>query len=200
MSGLLLDTELNGEQREYVDVISASEKSVLGSVEALKEWMRTREPRQQTSRALRSLGQEWRLDEEVLAQWMETTGRRLDALAAARTELGTLLKVWSLTATQLASDGAAVELREQAASVLGAIQEADAEVGRQVDAVLLSQQHALGLWVALLGPHDLVDLIPDAASLQHLFRLGTLRTRLSAREQLLDHDDFAHGDSGRGRR
>ena len=142
-----------------LDVIASSEKSVLGSVEALKEWMRTREPRQQTSRALRSLGQEWRLDEEVLGQWMDVTGHRLDALSAARRELGTLSRVWSLTAAELATAEAALELREQAVSVLRAVEEADAEVSHQIDAVLLLQSR---ISAARLDAEEAMDAI-DAA-------------------------------------
>src|SRR5262245_40815360 len=62
--------------------IAAASRSVLDSVEALKGWMQTREPAQQTARALRSIGQEWRLDADLLGGWMEATGHRLDALGA----------------------------------------------------------------------------------------------------------------------
>ena len=139
-----------------IEAIQASEKSVLGSVEALKEWMRTREPRQQTSRALRSLAQEWRLDEEILGQWMDSTGSRLDALSAGRAELATLSKLWTLTAGKLAEDVAPPEIQEQPTSLLRAIGEAEAEVGKQIDAVLLLQSR---ISAARLDAEEALDTI-----------------------------------------
>ena len=64
--------------------ITASSVAVLRSVDALKEWMRSRDPRQQTLRSLRSLAQEWCLNQDHLVSWMEATGSRLDALTVAR--------------------------------------------------------------------------------------------------------------------
>src|SRR5262245_10388239 len=43
-----------------VDSIAAEVGPVLDSVAGLKEWLGSRDPNQQTARALRSLGQEWR--------------------------------------------------------------------------------------------------------------------------------------------
>ena len=87
--------------------------SVLRSVEALKRWMHSREPRQQTPRALRSLGQEWAADEETLGAWMETTGQRLDALSAAAAELRELKSAWAATEATLKPDTTPVEIRDR---------------------------------------------------------------------------------------
>ncbi|HEX5042985.1 MAG TPA: mechanosensitive ion channel domain-containing protein [Candidatus Polarisedimenticolaceae bacterium] len=139
-----------------MDAIHASEKSVLASVEALKEWMRTRELRQQPSRALRSVAQEWRLDEEMLAQWMQSTGHRLDALSDGRAELGALSKRWTLTAARLQADAAPAEIQEQAASVLLAVEEAEIQVSQRIDAVLLVQSR---ISAARLDAEEALDKI-----------------------------------------
>lgn len=121
------------------DAIVASERSVVASVEALKEWMRSREPAQQTSRALRSLRQEWLVDAETLERWMSTTGQRIDALAAVRVELRRLHERWSVTDAALEASGAAEQIRERARKVLVSIREAESRASDELDKLLLLQ-------------------------------------------------------------
>jgi small-conductance mechanosensitive channel len=126
-------------RRLETDAIAAAEKDVLESVEALKEWMRTREPRQQTPRALRSIGQEWLVDEETLGAWMETTSGRLDALASARTELSVLEDLWAATDAKLDADNAPPEIRARAREVLDSIIEVEQQATAASEKVLLLQ-------------------------------------------------------------
>ena len=66
------------------------------------------------------------------------------------------------------------------------------EEGRHLDAVAPGQLVARRIGLALDRPHHLVDLLPQAAAPEHLFRLRALLARVAARELLLDHRDV-HG-------
>jgi potassium-dependent mechanosensitive channel len=129
---------LAGRTRE-TDAIASSAKPVFASVESLKEWMRARDPRQQTPRALRSVQQEWRLYDQELAAWMETTGRRLDTLSSARAELRDLENTWAATRTKLVEDRVAPEIVDRAQGVLGAIREVTGRIRSETEKVLLLQ-------------------------------------------------------------
>lgn len=139
--------------------ISASATNVLRSIDALKEWMRTRDPRQQTSRALRSLAQEWRLDHDQLVGWMQTTGTRLDALAAAREEVRTLDETWTATETTLVESAAPEALLEHVRSLRGQIAEVGERLRAEIDAALLLQSR---ISAANLDAEEALDAITAA--------------------------------------
>jgi small-conductance mechanosensitive channel len=141
------------------DAIAASEKAVLDSVRTLEGWMSFREPRQQTPRALRSISQEWRVNEETLGTWMESTGHRLDALSSARAELRDLEAGWTATASTFAAGVAPDQIREHAYRVLNSIREADALVGAQIETVLLLQSR---ISAARLATEEALDKIAAA--------------------------------------
>ncbi len=149
---------LAGRTRE-TDEIAASTASVLESVETLKGWMRSREPAQQTSRALRSLGQEWRGHQETLNAWMETTGRRLDALASAQAESRRLEGTWTATEAALAGPGASVELRQRARAVLDSLHDVEGRLRSESEKVLLLQSRISS---ASLDAEDALDSIAAA--------------------------------------
>lgn len=139
--------------------IVAESKGVLESVDALKGWMQAREPAQQTSRALRSIGQEWRLDAELLRGWMETTSHRLDALGAARDELTRLEKTWELTAASLKEAGAVDELVDRAGTVIAELDQLDPMLRDETERVLLLQSRISG---ASLDAEEALDAIAAA--------------------------------------
>jgi potassium efflux system protein len=146
---------LTGRTRE-TDAISSASSSVFASVESLEEWMRTRDSRQQTSRALRSVEQEWRLDDQELSSWMETTGHRLDALSSAGTELRDLEGTWTATASKLVEDGAATEVMARSRSVLESIRDAAARLRSETDKVLVLQSR---ISAAKLDAEEALDSI-----------------------------------------
>jgi hypothetical protein len=146
------------------DVIAASIGGVLDSVETLKGWMRSREPRQQTPRALRSLGQEWSVDQEALGTWMETTSARLDALSAAQAELKSLEKLWAATDKSLQALAAPAGIQERTRSVLGSIKEVRVQVNTVSDKVLLLESE---LSKAKLDAEEALDAIDDALLERH---------------------------------
>ena len=151
------------------DEITASSKNVLESVEALRGWMQARDPAQQTSRALRSIGQEWRLDADLLGGWMETTSNRLDVLGSARAELKRLEQTWELTAAELKGSGAVDELVDRASAVVGSLDALDPALRSETERVLLLQSR---ISAASLDAEEALDAI--AAALREE-RRGLLR-------------------------
>lgn len=141
------------------ETIASSVDGVLESVEGLKEWGSSRDPRQQTPRELRSLGQEWRVDEETLGTWMDTTGRRLDALSAARAELRGLGERWTATEEKLEADAARPEIAERARGVLRSIREVEAQAGAELERVLILQSRISS---ARLDSEESLDVIAAA--------------------------------------
>ena len=142
-----------------MDTIGASATPVFESIESLKDWMRTRDPRQQTARALRSLGLEWRLDGELLNGWMEATGARLDALTAARATLKETKDTWTGTEAALVREGAPPDIRERAHAVLASIAEVEDGLHAEIDKVLLLQSRTSA---ASLDVEDALDTIAGA--------------------------------------
>jgi len=139
--------------------ITASSVAVLRSVDALKEWMRSRDPRQQTLRSLRSLAQEWRLNQDHLVSWMEATGSRLDALTVARSQVQGDEKIWSATETALAAGAAPPALVEHTHDVVTSLREVDVQLGAQIDSVLLLQSRISS---ASLDAEEALDSIAAA--------------------------------------
>jgi potassium efflux system protein len=137
---------LAGRTRE-TDEIRASSASVLASVDALNDWMRSREPQQQTSRALRSLAQEWHLNQEMLGGWTEAISRRLDALSAAQIELRRTETTWAATETSLSETGAAPEILSRVHAIIESIHDLEPQVRAEIEsaAVLQSRISSAGL-------------------------------------------------------
>src|SRR4029079_1112807 len=118
-----------------------------------------REPRQQTPRALRSLGQEWAADEEILGAWMETTGHRLDALSSADAELQGLKSVWSATDATLEPDATPAEVRDRVRGVLDSIREPETLINAEIDKILILQSR---ISTARLDAEEAIDAIAAA--------------------------------------
>jgi small-conductance mechanosensitive channel len=123
--------------------------------------MRSREPRQQTPRALRSLGQEWEVDKATLGSWMETTSHRLDALTAAREEIRVLDDRWTKTETKLVADAAPAELADRVRGVLESVRETEARIDKEIDKLLLLQSR---ISEARLDTEEALDTIAAALS------------------------------------
>src|SRR5438552_2531366 len=68
----------------------------------------------------------------------------------------------------------------------------DHEEGRPLDAEALAEDHARALGVVLVGPHHLVDTVPEAARLEVSGHVGALAAVRAVGHLLLDHAD-AHG-------
>ena len=124
--------------------IAALMPSRLESIDRLAKWTRTRTPRQQTPRALRSLSQEWSNHAEVLRDWMGKIGGRLDTLSKANAEIRALEATWNATASALAADAGAPEIVERATSVLASTREVAAVVGEEIGEILLLQNRISG--------------------------------------------------------
>jgi small-conductance mechanosensitive channel len=141
------------------DAIAGPAERVLASVEALKEWMRSREPRQQTARALGSLSQEWFVDGKALGIWMDKTSRRLDALSAADAELQRLDELWAKTIENLDAFDAPIALRQSARDILRSTREVEATVSAEIEKVLLLQSR---ISAAKLDSEEALDKIAAA--------------------------------------
>ncbi len=142
-----------------IDSIAASMPGMLESIDRLQEDARARTPRQQTLRGLRSMAREWRNNSDVLRGWMNTVGRRLDALEQARTEVRALAETWSRTEADLAAGELPPEIVEPAKVVLASTRDVDAALQKQIDAVVVLQSRITD---KQLDAEDAVDAIGAA--------------------------------------
>jgi small-conductance mechanosensitive channel len=136
--------------------IAAALPGRLEAIDRLAEWTGSRTPRQQTPRALRSLSQEWGNHADVLRDWMDTIGRRLNGLNQAHEEIRALETTWNATEEKLASTGGAPEIVERARSVFTSTRELAAALRERIDENLLLQNRISG---KLLDAEEALDAI-----------------------------------------
>lgn len=139
--------------------IAAAVPDRFEAIDSLAAWTKARTPRQETVRALRSLAQEWRNHEEVLREWMDAIGKRLESLSRATDEIRALEATWSATQEALVAGGAAPEIVERATKVLGSIREVAGALQARLDQNLLLQNRISG---KRLDAEDALDEIGAA--------------------------------------
>src|SRR5262249_27030505 len=92
------------------------------------------------------------------------------------------------------------ELEHAFVDDLGAVVVTHDEERREVDPEACAELHPRGARVVFIGPHHLVDAIPEPALFEKIFGLATLAARAAVGEAFLDHRDVHSREGSLGAR